>query len=325
MPKKLKMEKKESKIILPDVGSIFSSQKGRDEASLEKVRDISIDLIDNFPNHPFKVTVNDEMLDSIKDNGVISPVLVRPKDNGRYELISGHRRKKASEILRIDKIPCIIRDLTDDEATILMVDCNYQRERVLPSEKAFAYKLKLEALNHQGKRNDLTSCQLGTKLSSAKELGEEFGDSERQVYRFIRLTYLLPKLLEYVDNSIIKDKEVLSIALSPAVEISFLTKEEQQSLLDYIDFNQITPSHAQAIDLKEMSQNNKFTVEKMELLLDESKPNETPKIKVSMNRLSHVLPKHLKNDREREDYIIKAVEWYDKYQKRLKEKNSQER
>lgn len=319
------MEKTKLKINLKPLDDIFSTQEERDNANAEKVVKISIKDIDNFPNHPFNVEVNDEMLESIKEKGVITPAIVRPKENGKYELISGHRRKKASEKLNLDTLPCIIRELTDDDATILMVDSNYQRERILPSEKAFAYKLKYDAMVHQGKRTDLTSCQVGTKLSTAAELGKEFGDSERTVFRFMRLTYLLPKLLEYVDNSVLKDKEVLSIALSPAVEISFLTKEEQKSLLDYIDFHQITPSQTQAIQLKDMSLDNVFTVEKMEALLNESKPNETPKLKVSMNRLNHVLPSTLKNDREREEYVIKAVEWYDKYQKRLKERNSQDR
>ena len=266
------------------------------------------------------------MAESIKEKGVLSPALVRQKDDGRYEMISGHRRKKASELANKDTIPCIVRDLTDDEATIIMVDSNMQREKVLPSEKAFAYKMKLDALSHQGKRTDLTSDQVGPKLSRSNEmLSNNVGESVSNIKRYIRLTYLIPELLDYVDNSIIKDKDKLSIALSPAVEISYLSKEEQQSLLDYIDFNQITPSQSQAISLKEMSQNKTFTVEKMEVLLNEEKPNQTPTLRVSMNKLRNVLPKELKNDREREDYVVKAVEFYDKYQKRMREKNSQER
>lgn len=319
------MEKKETKMRLPSLDDIFSTQEERDNADIGKIVKISIKDIENFPNHPFNVEVNKEMLESIKENGVITPAIVRPRLDGKYELISGHRRKKASEELNLDTLPCIIRELSDDEATILMVDSNYQRERILPSEKAFAYKLKYDAMVHQGKRTDLTSCQVGTKLSTAKELGKEFGDSERTVFRFMRLTYLLPKLLEYVDNSVIKEREALSIALSPAVEISFLTREEQGYLLDYIDCNQITPSQSQAIELKNMSIEKTFTVEKMEELLDESKPNETPKLKVSMNRLSHVLPTTLKNDRERENYVIEACEWYKKYQIKLQERKSQVR
>lgn len=322
------MEKKKEKMYLPSIDDLFTTQKTRDEADLEKVVNIKLNDIDDFPEHPFKVIVNDELKDmaeSIKEKGVLSPALVRKKEDGRYEMISGHRRKKASELANKDTIPCIVRELSDDEATIIMVDSNMQREKVLPSEKAFAYKMKIDALNHQGKRTDLTSCQVGTKLVSAKELSDEFGDSERQVYRYIRLTYLIPKLLEYVDNSIIKDKDKLSIALSPAVEISYLTKEEQQCLLDYIDFNQITPSQSQAIDLKEMSQNKTFTVKAMEDLLNEEKPNQTPTLRVSMNKLKNVLPSHLKNDREREDFVIKAVEWYDRYLKKVRERNDQDR
>ncbi len=322
------MEKRKSRMHLPTIDDLFTTEEERQSADLEKVINIKLDEIDDFPEHPFKVLVNDELRDmaeSIKEKGVLSPVLVRQKTDGRYEMISGHRRKKASELASKDTIPCIVRELTDDEATIIMVDSNMQREKVLPSEKAFAYKMKLDALSHQGKRTDLTSCQVGTKLVSAKELADESGDSERQVYRYIRLTYLIPKLLEYVDNSIIKDNEKLKIALNPAVEISYLSQTEQKSLLDYIDINLITPSHTQAIQLKEMSQNGKFTVEDMEKLLDMEKPNQVAKLPISMNRLRNVLPKELKNDRERENYVIEAVEFYAKHQRRVKERNSQER
>ena len=325
------MEKRERKMHLPTLDDYFTTQEERDNAKLEKIININITDIDDFPEHPFKVIVNDELKDmaeSIKEKGVLSPALVRQKADGRYEMISGHRRKKASELANKDTIPCIVRDLTDDEATIIMVDSNMQREKVLPSEKAFAYKMKLDALSHQGKRTDLTCDQVGYKLERKKSvelLADKVGDSKTQIQRYIRLTYLIPELLDYVDNSIIKDKDKLSIALSPAVEISYLTTEEQQSLLDYIDFNQITPSQSQAISLKEMSQNKTFTVEKMEDLLNEEKPNQTPTLRVSMNKLRNVLPKELKSDREREDYVVKAVEFYDKYQKRMRDKNSQER
>ena len=203
-----------------------------------------------------------------------------------------------------------------------MVDSNLQREKLLPSEKAFAYKLKMEALSHQGK---ITSRQLVEKSITADIIGKGNNESGRQVQRYIRLTYLLPKLLEYVDNSVIKDSEKLSIALSPAVEISFLKREEQESLLDYIEFNQITPSQHQAIELKKMSESNTFTIEEMEKILDVEKPNQTPALKVSMNKLKPVLPSNLKNDKEREDYVIKAVIFYDKHQKKMKERNEQTR
>lgn len=319
------MAKQESKMHLPTIDDLFTTQEERDNANLEKVVDIRISDIDDFPKHPFQVIKNaemDEMVESIKSKGVLVPAIVRKKENGKYEMISGHRRKKASELADLDTIPCIVRDLSDDEATIIMVDSNLQREKLLPSEKAFAYKLKMEALSHQGK---ITSRQVVEKSITADIIGKGNNESGRQVQRYIRLTYLLPKLLEYVDNSVIKDSEKLSIALSPAVEISFLKREEQKSLLDYIEFNQITPSQHQAIELKKMSESNTFTIEKMEKILDVEKPNQTPALKVSMNKLKPVLPSNLRSDKEREDYVIKAVVFYDKHQKKLKERNEQAR
>ena len=317
------MEKKENKMHLPSIDDIFTTQKERDEANLEKVVNISIKDIDDYPEHPFKVLVNDEMqemVDSIKEKGVLVPTIVRQKADGRYEMISGHRRKKASELAELDTIPCIVRDLTDDEATIIMVDSNLQREKILPSEKAFAYKLKLEAMKHQGKE---TLRPLVGKLESADIIGQKNNDSGRQVQRYIRLTELIPELLQMVDNDVLK--ETPSMAFRPAVEISYLSKEEQTDLLDLIECYDCTPSLAQAIKLKNMSQSNTLTVDDMEEIMEESKPNQTPKLKVSMNRLNNILPSTLKNDREREEYVIKAVEWYDKYQKKMRERKEQER
>lgn len=308
---------------LPSIDDIFTTQKERDEANLEKVVNISIKDIDDYPEHPFKVLVNDEMqemVDSIKEKGILVPTIVRQKADGRYEMISGHRRKKASELAELDTIPCIVRDLTDDEATIIMVDSNLQREKILPSEKAFAYKLKLEAMKHQGKE---TLRPVVGKLESADIIGQKNNDSGRQVQRYIRLTELIPELLQMVDNDVLKESP--SMAFRPAVEISYLSKEEQTDLLDLIECYDCTPSLAQAIKLKNMSQNNTLTVDDMEEIMEESKPNQTPKLKVSMNRLNNILPNTLKNDREREEYVIKAVEWYDKYQKKMRERNSQER
>ena len=319
------MEKRENKMHLPSIDDIFTTQKERDDAKLEKIVNISIKDIDDYPEHPFKVLVNDEMqemVNSVKEKGVLVPAIVRKKDNDRYEMISGHRRKKASELANLDTIPCIVRDLTDDEATIIMVDSNLQREKILPSEKAYAYKLKMEALSHQGKRTDLTLSPMETKLS-AEIIGKDKGDSRPQVFRYIRLTELIPELLTMVDNDCLKQSP--SMAFRPAVEISYLTKEEQNDLLDIMECNDCTPSLSQAIILKKRSQNGTLTVDDMQDLLMEEKPNQTPKLKVSMNRLNPVLPGNLKNDREREEYVIKAVEWYDKYQKRIKERNSQER
>ena len=317
------MEKKENKMHLPSIDDIFTTQKERDEANLEKVVNISIKDIDDYPEHPFKVLVNNEMqemVDSIKEKGVLVPTIVRQKADGRYEMISGHRRKKASELAELDTIPCIVRDLTDDEATIIMVDSNLQREKILPSEKAFAYKLKLEAMKHQGKE---TLRPLVGKLESADIIGQKNNDSGRQVQRYIRLTELIPELLQMVDNDVLK--ETPSMAFRPAVEISYLSKEEQTDLLDLIECYDCTPSLAQAIKLKNMSQSNTLTVDDMEEIMEESKPNQTPKLKVSMNRLNNILPSTLKNDREREEYVIKAVEWYDKYQKKMRERKEQER
>lgn len=319
------MEKKENKMHLPSIDDIFTTQQERDEANLEKVVNISIKDIDDYPEHPFKVLVNDEMqemVNSIKEKGILVPTIVRQKADGRYEMISGHRRKKASELAELDTIPCIVRDLTDDEATIIMVDSNLQREKILPSEKAFAYKLKLEAIKHQGKRTDLTSVPVAHK-SSRQELGEKVGESQDQVRRYIRLTELIPELLKMVDNSVLGESP--SIAFRPAVELSYLTKDEQTDLLDLIECYDCTPSLAQAIKLKNMSQNKYLTIEGMEEIMEESKPNQTPKLKVSMNRLNNILPDTLKNDREREEYVIKAVEWYDKYQKKMRERKGQER
>ena len=323
------MEKKENKMHLPSIDDIFTTQQERDEANLEKVVNISIKDIDDYPKHPFKVLVNDEMqemVDSIKEKGILVPTIVRQKADGRYEMISGHRRKKASELAELDTIPCIVRDLTDDEATIIMVDSNLQREKILPSEKAFAYKLKLEAIKHQGKRTDLTSTPVVEKLKrnySVDVVANANSESSEQVRRYIRLTELIPELLKMVDSSVLGESP--SIAFRPAVELSYLTKDEQTDLLDLIECYDCTPSLAQAIKLKNMSQNKYLTIEGMEEIMEESKPNQTPKLKVSMNRLNNILPDTLKNDREREEYVIKAVEWYDKYQKKMRERKGQER
>ena len=314
------MEKRELKMKLPSVDDLFTTQEERDNADLEKVVNISIKEIDDYPNHPFKVIENNElqnMVDSIREKGVLSPTLVRKKADGRYEMISGHRRKRACQLLNIDTIPCIVRDLTDAEATIIMVDSNLQREKILPSEKAFAYKMKLEALGHQGKRNDLTSSPMDTKLDTAENVGKENNDSRATVFRYIRLTELIPKILEMVDEE--------KIAFRPAVEISYLTEEEQGLLLDVMEYSDITPSLSQAIKLKNLSKEKLLSIETIEELMEQEKPNQTPKLRVSMNRLKNILPEVLKNDREREDYVIKAVEFYDRYQKKLKEKNTQER
>ena len=313
------MEKKETKMQIPKItlDSLFTTQEQRDEAKLEKVVDININEIDDFPDHPFKVIDNEEMQNmknSIIENGVLVPVLVRQKDDGRYEMISGHRRKFASQLAEKETIPCIVRNLSDDEATIIMVDSNMQREEILPSEKAFAYKMKLEALSHQGKRNDLTSSQLGTKLRTDEKIGEDYGDSRNQVQRYIRLTRLIPELLEMVDNEILKEPNKMRMALSPAVELSFLTEEEQYWVSDNIDQYVATPSHAQAIKMKKLSQKGELTQEIVEDMMCEEKPNQVAKLKLNEERIRSVLPKNVDNTKI-EDFVVKAIEYYSKHLK----------
>ena len=309
------MAKNTSKMPLPKLDDLFTTEEDRVNANLEKVIDIKISDIDDFPNHPFKVIENEEMYnmrDSIKENGVLVPALVRPKENGRYEMVSGHRRKFASQLANNDTIPCIVRNLSDDEAIIIMVDSNLQREEILPSEKAFAYKMKLEAISHQGKRNDLTCDQVGDKLNGKKSvvlLAEEVGDSKSQIQRFIRLTELIPELLELVDEK--------QIALSPAVELSFLTDEQQYSVLDYIDYNAVTPSHAQTIRMKKLSQEGTLTVELIESIMSEEKSNQISKIKFNENRIRSVLPKNIE-DKKIEDFVVNAIEFYKKHLQRQK-------
>lgn len=302
-------------MILPKVDDLFSTQQTRDDAKLERVKIINISDIDDFPEHPFKVLENDDMLkmcESIKDNGVLVPALVRPKENGRYEMISGHRRKRASELCGLETIPCIVRDLSLEEATIIMVDSNMQREEILPSEKAFAYKMKYDALKHQGR----TLGQDDPKIRTSQLIANEKNESEKTVRRYIRLTELIPKILDMVDNK--------KIAFNPAVEISYLKKDEQEKLYDSMEKYQATPSQQQAIEMKKLSQSGELTFDKIEGYMIETKPNQTPKLKVSMNRLSTILPRTLMKDSEKEEYVIKAVEFYVEYQKRLKQKRQEQ-
>lgn len=311
------MEKKETKMQIPKItlDDLFSTQEQRDNANLEKVIDIKLSDIDDFPDHPFKVKDDDEMdnmRQSVEENGILHPILVRPKSDGRYELISGHRRKRASQLANKETIPCIVRDLTDDEATIIMVDSNMQREEILPSEKAFAYKMKLEAMKHQGKRTDLTSDQVGQKLESkysVEMLANDVGDSKTQIQRFIRLTELIPELLELVDNK--------QIALSPAVELSFLNDEQQYAVLDCIECNVATPSHAQAIKLKKMSQDGTLTEDDIDDILSQEKPNQIPKMKFNESRIRSVLPNNIE-DKKIEDFVVKAIEFYGRHLQKQK-------
>lgn len=321
------MVKKDTKMPLPKImldDDLFSTQEQRDDLKKEKVIDISLNEIDDFPKHPFKVLENEEMKqmsESIKENGVLVPTLVRPKENGRYEMISGHRRKYASTLAGLETIPCIVRDLTDDEATIIMVDSNLQREKILPSERAFAYKLKMDALSHQGK--SLTSRPLVSKLETADLIGNDNNESGRQVYRYIRLTELIPQILQMVDNDVLKLSP--SMAFRPAVEISYLKEEEQKELLDIMECFACTPSLSQAQEFKRLSKENRLTREYMETILEQEKPNQVQTLKVNMEKLNNVLPTNLITNEEKEDYVVKAVSFYGRWLQKKKEKENQER
>lgn len=298
----------------------FSTQEDRDEDKKEKVEIIDLSLIDDFPEHPFKVQENEDLSklkESIKDNGVLEPIIVRKKENNRYEIIAGHRRKFASELLGNNFIPCIVRDMTKEEEIVYMVDSNLHRTNILPSEKAKAYKMKMNALKAQGKRNDLTSSPLATKLDTATLVGKEQGESRDQVYRYIKLNDLIPELLEMVDNSVLNEKP--SIALRPAVEISYLSKDEQEMLFNSIEYSDATPSHAQAIKLRKESELNGLTEEFIENLMNEEKPNQITKIKISENKIKSVMPKNYKVN-NMEDFIVKAVEYYSRHLNRDRER-----
>ena len=303
------MEKKDTKIPLPkmNLDDLFSTQEERDSAKLEKVVEVKLTDITDFPNHPFKVKDDEEMdkmRQSVEQYGVVHPILVRPTKDGKYEMISGHRRKRASELANKDTIPCIVRNLSDDEATIIMVDSNMQREEILPSEKAFAYKMKLEALGHQGKSMELTSGQVVRKLETADIIGKENDESGRQVRRYIRLTELIPELLEMVDDK--------KIAFNPAVEISYLDEDNQYALLDCIEYSDATPSHAQAIVMKKLFQSGELDADKIDDILSEEKPNQKQKIKFDNDRIRNVLPKNIEEPKI-EDFVVKAIEHYSKY------------
>ena len=283
---------------------LFSTDESRAEAQLEKVVTLNPADISDFPNHPFKVKQDEamaEMVDSVKQYGVLVPALVRPKADGGYEMVAGHRRKCAATLASITEMPCIVRNLTDDEATIIMVDSNLQRETILPSEKAFAYKMKLEAMKRQGQRSDLTSTPLVSKSRSNEELGQKNGDSREQVRRFIRLTELIPSVLDMVDSG--------KIAFRPAVELSYLSKEQQQSLYDTMECEDCTPSLAQAIKMKEFSRDGKLTVEIILSIMQEEKPNQREQFKMPKERISKYFAPGTPAQKI-EDTIIKALELY---------------
>ena len=307
---------------LPSVDDLFSTEESRAEDRLERVVNLNPAEISDFPNHPFKVWMDSamqEMAESVKQYGVLVPALVRPKRSGGYEMVAGHRRKKAADLAGLAEIPCIIRQLTNEEATIIMVDSNLQREQILPSEKAFAYKMKLDAMKRQGQRTDLTFGPLGQKLSR-DELADSSPDSSRQIQRYIRLTNLIPKILELVDNSVLKDPEMLQIALRPAVELSYLRKEEQADLFSIMDEMDCTPSHAQAIKMRQMSEaktgEERLSKDAMAVIMEEEKGNQKEQFKIPKERISKYFAPGTPAQKI-EDTIIKALELYRKRQRSL--------
>lgn len=307
---------------LPSADDLFSTEEERAEARLEKVVNLNPSEISDFPDHPFKVRMDaamQEMAESVKQYGVLVPALVRPKRSGGYEMVAGHRRKKAADLAGLAEIPCIVRQLTDDEATIIMVDSNLQREQILPSEKAFAYKMKLDAMKRQGQRTDLTSGPVGQK-SSRDELADTSPDSSRQIQRYIRLTHLIPEILELVDNSVLKDPDMLQIAMRPAVELSYLRKEEQADLFAIMDEMDCTPSHAQAIKMRRMSEAKtgaeRLSKDAMAVIMEEEKGNQKEQFKIPKEKISRFFAPGTPTQKI-EDTIVKALELYRKRQRSL--------
>lgn len=301
------MTKRKSDFTLPTLDDLFTTQAERDDAKLERVKNIPLDELHPFKNHPFKILNNEEMermIESIRKVGTITPALARPLPDGGYELVSGHRRLAACQVLGIETLPVIVREMSDDEAVIAMVDANLQRETILPSEKAFAYKMKLEAVKHQG----VTSRQVGEKLLSVTQVSRDSDDSERQIQRYIRLTYLIPELLSMVDDN--------KIAFNPAVEISYLDRDEQLTLLDAINMNDCTPSHAQSIRLKKMSQDGLLTADAIYAVLSEEKPNQKEQIKLPRDELRKYFPQNYSDEQIKRD-ILKGLELL----KRQRERN----
>ena len=301
---------------LPSLDELFSSQEERDDAKLKRIYEIPISEIDPFPDHPFHVRDDDDMMnlvESVKVNGVITPATVRKKEDGRYELLSGHRRMRACELAGMESLRCEVVDMDRDEATVFMVESNFQRTTILPSEKAFAYKMRLEAMNRQGKRTDLTSAPVGLKFdNSAKELASQVGDSRTQIQRYIRLTELIPELLDMVDEG--------KIALRPAVEISYLTKTIQGELWECMDMEQCSPSHAQAIRMRRMQDEGKLTPEAIEAIMLEEKPNQRERIVLRGERFKGLFPPDLPVSK-REDYVAAAMEFYGRHRAKQKSRD----
>ena len=296
---------------------LFSTQEERDDAKLSKIRDIPLELIDDFPNHPFKVRDDEDMIqlvESVKERGVITPATVRQKEDGRYELISGHRRKRACELAGFEALRCEVVDLDRDAATVLMVESNYQRSQILPSEKAFAYKMRLEAMKRQGQRSDLTLSPVGTKFDRSSEaITEETGDSRNQIHRYIRLTNLVQELLDLVDEGKIK--------MRPAVELSYLDEDSQRAVVDEIDLNQCTPSHDQTIRMRKFFTEGKLTPEVVSAIMSEEKPNQREKIVLRGDKVRSLIPKNIPVS-QTEDYVVKALEHYSRFLRQRAERDS---
>ena len=307
--------------LLTSVDSMFTTQEERDNAQRSYMTDLPAAEISDFPNHPFKVRMDEEMeklAESVKERGVLSPVLVRPMPDGGYQMVAGHRRKRAAELAELPTVPCIVRELTDDEAIIVMVDSNLQREQVLPSEKAFAYKMKLDAMKRQqGTRTDLTSAtplqKFGGK-TSRELLAEQSGESHEQIRKYIRLTSLIPEILDMVDNSVLKEKDKLQMALRPAVELSYLTEIEQKDLLETMSVEDCTPSHAQAIKMRDFSEKGKLNADVILSIMQEEKPNQVEQFKMPKDRISKFF-KPGTPAQTIEDTIVKALEMYRKRQR----------
>ena len=301
-----------SKIELTAYDDLFETDESRAEANLSKIREIPIAEIDEFPDHPFKVLMDEDMeqlVDSVRRSGVMTPATVRQKEDGRYELISGHRRKKACELAGLETLKCEVKELTRDEAIIVMVESNLQRTTILPSEKAFAYKMRLEAMDRQGQRVDLTSTPVVSKSRSNEELADRVGESREQIRRFIRLTELVPEILQMVDER--------QIAFRPAVEISYLSEEQQYTLLEAMGYNDATPSLAQAIKMKKFMQEGKLTDEVIQSIMQEEKPNQKEKPAFKDERITKLIPKSIPRGQET-DFVVKALEFYNRHLQRNK-------
>ncbi len=304
---------KRPEITLPKLDDLFSSQESREEESLSKIRDIPLEMIDDFPDHPFKVKDDEDMMhlvESVIEQGILVPAILRMKEDGRYELIAGHRRKRACQLAGLETLRSEVVDLDRDEATIYMVDSNLQRTTILPSEKAFSYKMRLEAMKRQGKRNDLTSDPVGPKFRSNEMLSKEVEDSATQIKRYIRLTELIAPILEMVDDG--------KIALRPAVEISYLPEELQYELFGSMEQEDCTPSHAQTVRMRKLLDEGKLTAESIYAILSEEKPNQKERLVLREDRIVNLIPAGIPMAK-REDYIIKALTYYAKYRERNRE------